>query len=123
MKREAETKVYIVECDGCDYVLARRNRERELEPALANSILVSVPWDWPWPAEIRSGNKLDFHFHADGDCFRYWAHSPYVMKKSLEKRGLDEAQVGEFMRLMLYRSDHRSPGIEQKKPAGTGQNQ
>lgn len=114
MRHEIPTTRVQYECDGCQYGM----RDPEERPC----IVVSVPM------EYDGGDRLTFHFHGvqdDGyrDCFRYWAHNPDVMERSLRARGLDETDRDEFMYLMLYKRerdgkvDTFSPGVPRKRPA------
>jgi hypothetical protein len=84
-----------IECDGCEYVIASGVQMTTLT--------------------VR---EEVFHFHDGGqghaerhDCFRYWAHSPSIMQRSLTNRGWDGERIDEFLSLMLYRSDSFSPGV------------
>ena len=106
-KTRTKTEEYLT-CDGCKYLMGK-----------GPMIVVSVPFDFPF--EWLRGEKaetLDFHFHAlkhRHDCFRYWAHNPSIMQRSLKDRELDNEQVDEFMELMLYRQNSYSPGLERKE--------
>lgn len=83
------------QCDGCQYLVGKDS------PV----ITVSVPLD--------HGEFL-FHFHTLAnrhDCFRYWAHSPRIMQKSLQERSFTDEMIDEFLELMLYREDTFHPGI------------
>jgi len=108
MRKEATVTKEYLECDGCQYGMAEKDPRIE----------ITVPYDFEWEA-LRSDppETLMFHFHAvqtRHDCFRYWAHSPHVMKRSLRERGLDAEQIDDFMSLMLYR-EGLGPGIERPK--------
>lgn len=99
-----------LECDGCQYLIG----------GTSPPVVVTVPFDYEW-MELREGRTLEFHFHTlhnRHDCFRYWAHNPRVMIRSLEERGLNEQEIDEFMGLMLYREDKFRPGIDrpEEKP-------
>lgn len=105
MKKERTKTEEYIECDGCQYVMGK-----------GPMIVVSVPFDFPFDF-LQDDGKLEFHFHAieqRHDCFRYWAHSPQVMRQSLKNRSLDEDQIDAFMELMLYRQHSWSPGIERE---------
>ena len=85
-------------CDGCDYMMGDKHPP----------IVVTVP-----PGGLVFA-ELVFHFHAltnRHDCFRYWAHNPSIMRKSLAERELDDQQIDEFMSMMLYREGQYAPGI------------
>ena len=85
-----------IQCDGCEYLVGR-----------------SVPL----VRVLARGWEFDFHDGGEGaaerhDCFRYWAHNPHVMQRSLKARGLNEDEIDEFMAVMLYRKEGTSgPGI------------
>ena len=83
-------------CDGCEYLIGTAK----------NTIVLNVRGEL-------------FHFH-DGtpptdrrDCFRYWAHGPRIMERSLREREWDDEKVDEFLSQMLYRKDNSSfsPGV------------
>lgn len=85
-------------CDGCDYLIS-----------------TGVPI-----ITVAVRNEL-FHFHDGGvgdaerhDCFRYWAHGPNIMERSLKQRKYDQDQIDEFLSLMLYRREgtfSQGPGV------------
>jgi hypothetical protein len=98
-----------IQCDGCEYQIGRD----------VEMIHVTV-----------RGEIFDFHDGGEGnaerhDCFRYWAHGPHIMKRSLQERGWDEDRVEEFLSLMLYRASATaaggpfsgSPGIPREEKA------
>lgn len=107
MKKERTVTQEYLTCDGCLYLMAEKDPRIE----------VTVPFDYPLEF-LRDGGVLTFHFHAltyRHDCFRYWAHSPDVMRRSVRERGLDKEQIDDFLSLMLYREDPIHPGIERPK--------
>lgn len=83
-------------CDGCDYIIENGVRTIAL---------------------VVREEMFDFHDGGQGnaerhDCFRFWAHNPDIMKRSLGARDWDEDRIEEFMSLMLYRSSTPgSPGM------------
>jgi hypothetical protein len=90
-------------CDGCEYLIGSD----------VPTIVVTV-----------RGEQFDFHDGGQGqaerhDCFRYWAHGPNIMKRSLLERGWNEEAIDEFLSLMLYRKDGLSPGVTRPKAKGT----
>lgn len=94
-------------CDGCQYLMSAKHPRVE----------VTVPFDFKveW---MRADRTETFHFHAHPhrhDCFRYWAHNPQVMRRSLEERDWSEEQIDDFMSMMLYRTGPFNPGIERPK--------
>lgn len=107
MEKTKTVEQTYIECDGCQYLIGKET------PV----VKVTVPFDFDW-MELRDGGELEFHFHAlrnRHDCFRYWAHNPRNMERSLRERGLNDEQVDAFMELMLYRRDSFSPGVERPK--------
>lgn len=83
-----------VQCDGCEYIIGQKV---------------------PTVRVIARGEQFDFHDGGEGaaerhDCFRYWAHGPHIMRRSLENRDWDCEQIDEFMSLMLYRGKGAYPG-------------
>lgn len=109
MKKTKTVEQTILECDGCQYLMSEKDPRIE----------VTVPFDFPWK-ELRSDpiETLTFHFHALGnrhDCFRYWAHDPHNMRRSLRERELDADQIEDFMSLMLYRDGSFGPGVARPK--------
>jgi hypothetical protein len=92
-----------IQCDGCEYLVGKN----------VETITVVV-----------RGEIFDFHDGGKGaaerhDCFRYWAHGPRIMRRSLENRGWPEERVEEFLSLMLYREEGgpwESPGIPREPP-------
>jgi len=106
MKKVRNVQQEYMECDGCIYVMS------ESKPR----ITVDVPFDYPLEA-LREDppRSLEFHFHADSDCFRYWAHNPRIMRRSLAERELSEDEIMDFLSLMLYREDPFHPGVERPK--------
>ena len=98
MEKKKTVEQTVIECDGCQYIMGRA-------PA---PILVTVPLH-------DNAEPLVFHFHTlhnRHDCFRYWAHNPRVMIRSLKERGLGDEDVEAFMELMLYRESKFGPGID-----------
>jgi len=88
-----------IECDGCEYLIGSG----------VQTITLMV-----------RDEQFDFHDGGEGDaerhdCFRYWAHSPETMKRSLRNRGWGDERIDEFMSLMLYRADSWGPGIARPK--------
>jgi len=84
-------------CDGCEYLIDYRV---------------------PTITVVVRGEQFDFHDGGEGaaerhDCFRYWAHNPRIMQRSLKNREWDDERIDEFMALMLYREVNStgSPGI------------
>ncbi len=110
MRKSRTIEQPYLECDGCQYLMS------EDDPRIE----VTVPFDFPWK-ELQSDPiaMLTFHFHALGqrhDCFRYWAHDPHNMKRSLKEHGLDDNQIDDFMSLMLYRQQNGfGPGVARAK--------
>ena len=110
MRKTATIEKEYIECDGCLYGMAEEDPRVE----------VTVPFDFAWEA-LRSNppETLTFHFHAlqqRHDCFRYWAHNPTIMKRSLKARELDEEQIDDFLSLMLYRKESGfGPGLAREK--------
>lgn len=105
MKAQVQVTKTQYTCDGCDYLMT--------EEQVKHGVRVNVP--------LRTNDdpdrELEFHFHTltnRHDCFRYWAHNPRIMTRSLKARDLDEEEVDTFLSLMLYRGDGAwpSPGIE-----------
>lgn len=92
-------------CDGCQYLMSQAQVD--------DGIKVVVPFDYSW-MELREERELEFHFHTLSnrhDCFRYWAHNPDVMTRSLRDRKLDDEEIDQFLSLMLYRKHSWSPGL------------
>lgn len=107
MKKMVQVTKEQISCDGCDYLMSLKDPH----------IIVSVPFDYP--LEFLQDNRIvTFEFHAlhhRHDCFRYWAHNPEIMRRSLRERDFTEEQIEDFMELMLYRQTPYSPGIERPK--------
>lgn len=87
-------------CDGCDYI---------------------IPYSVPKVLVTARGEEFHFHDGGEGaaerhDCFRYWAHNPRIMERSLKARDWDADTIDEFMSLMLYRANTHSPGIARPGP-------
>ena len=109
MQKTRTVEQKYLECDGCQYLLGQSSPP----------IVVTVPFDFAW-MEIREDppRELEFHFHtlsSRHDCFRYWAHNPHNMERSLRERGLNDDEIDAFMSLMLYRRDNFAPGVERPK--------
>jgi hypothetical protein len=106
MKTEQVVPRTVYECDGCQYVLGLTTEEKaEGKEVLDTAAILTIPW---------GGQKLEFHFHAvphRNDCFRYWAHDPQVMHRSLEDRDFTDEDIDSFMAMFLYRKHSHSPGI------------
>jgi hypothetical protein len=106
MKTEQVVPQTVYECDGCAYVLVLTTEEKAAgKEVLDTAAILTIPW---------GGQKLEFHFHvvrARNDCFRYWAHNPQVMKRSLEDRDLTDDDIESFMATFLYRSHSHEPGV------------
>lgn len=99
-----------LDCDGCDYTIAAAKEGGAVRVEKDASVL-RVPWP---------GSDLEFHFHSPkvsrNDCFRYWAHNPRIMRRSLERRSLSEAVIDDFLSAMLYRDNPSGPGVAREKP-------
>lgn len=77
MIEERKVKAHV--CDGCDYDIARVEQQRMTE------------LHYTYSTREGSHVKMTFHFHETDDkhdCLRYWFTGPYVMKRSLERRGV-----------------------------------
>jgi hypothetical protein len=105
-------------CDGCDYIIGLTTEERNDSIRVEErTMTLRMPWDTD-PIKKEDWVWLEFHFHSPvhmqsrRDCFRYWAHNPRIMKRSLEYRELPEDEIDEFMSVMLYRDNKHGPGIE-----------
>jgi hypothetical protein len=113
-----------IECDGCQYAIGRTSREA------ANGLrLDRIHMTVSIPVDLVPENDLTFHFHVANDearpddtrglrdCFRYWAHNPSIMKRSLKERGMDDDDIDTFMSQFLYRTgtSSLSPGVEREK--------
>lgn len=96
----------VLTCDGCDYILGLTTEEKEAGVDVEDTIAkLTIPW---------KGKVLEFLFHIAAhrhDCFRYWAHNPGIMKKSLADRDFIPSEVDEFMSTFLYREHSHEPGI------------
>lgn len=101
----------VLTCDGCDYLIGLTQEEyndgRIIEEVIATLII-------PWEAAINE--ILEFHFHVvphRQDCFRYWAHNPRIMRRSLKARSMQEDEINKFMEIFIYRSENwnSAPGI------------
>lgn len=84
-----------VSCDGCEYLISAGVQTTTL---------------------VVRGEQFDFHDGGTGtaerhDCFRYWAHNPRIMRRSLEERDWGEERIDEFLSLMLYREGSLGPGL------------
>ena len=119
MRKQISVPKTQITCDGCDYIMS--------DPSRVPCITVTVPFEWDDGKETF--DTLTFEFHAlqgagtserrstdRHDCFRYWAHNPDVMRRSLLERGLVESEIDEFMGIMLYKSSSFSPGIARPEP-------
>lgn len=94
-----------IQCDGCEYLIG----------AGVQTITLT-----------QAEETFDFHDGGEGaaerhDCFRYWAHNPDIMRRSLRNREWPEADIEDFMSLMLYRSESSAgwghgPGIPREPP-------
>jgi hypothetical protein len=116
MKRVETKPVTSYERDGCGYLLGRTTDEVAAGVTLASKITtLRIPWE-PFEIQEDGGVFIEFHFHGPEDegrrdCFRYWAHSPHVMKQSLKHRSFDDDEIDQFMSTHLYRATPFGAGI------------
>lgn len=115
-KTRVETVKYKT-CDGCEYVISLSATEQEAGVKIESTITtLRIPWE-PFEIEENGGVFIEFHFHGPEsnrrDCFRYWAHSTHIMRRSLTKRDFNAAEIDEFMSTHLYRDPKYSgsPGL------------
>lgn len=109
-----------ISCDGCGYLVGMTVEERASTHLRDEDLVCELRIPWDVEAADRAKHVwLTFHFHAPqrhrSDCFRYWAHTPYIMKGTLAERGLSPKQIDEFLSTFLYREERYAPGIERPK--------
>lgn len=102
-----ERTVPYVECDGCAYVIdVTRAEAADGLKAEDRMSRLTIPWDTDG-RDRTQWTILEFHFHGPQgrscDCYRYWATSPRIMRRSLEERGLSAGEIDDFMATHLYR--------------------
>lgn len=120
MKREKMAPKRWVECDGCQYQIGLTRAERDEGADIeSRTTVLRVPTEHgDGPSE--DDGFLEFHFHGPNgsrhDCFRYWANSPDVMKRSLKERGWEEEQIDKFMATHLYRPEGQTFGPGMTRP-------
>jgi hypothetical protein len=76
-------------CDGCGYIIP--GGERQITLTVRKEVF-----------DFCDGGEGAAEKH---DCFRYWAHGPRIMRRSLEERDWDDERIEEFLSLMLYRGE------------------
>lgn len=121
MKREISQEPMVRwDCDGCDYIIGPPGKVLDDGSTIDCHVTVlRIPTTHEHGAADGEDGFLEFHFHGpagrSSDCFRYWAHSPHVMARSLERRGWLPDEVQEFLATHLYREAGGSIGLERPK--------